>query len=339
MGNADRSVTILFGAWAMILFALPADLWALPAQTPADVVSRISSSPTCSARVVTGVCYCGAVPCAYRVSQFVPASFIETTRFPGESMLAGFDLMAMGSSGAAALAQTRQTHANGKDSTYEVHVFSMPERLVQLHNGCQSCKLSSARVPAQPSPMAAINMCGTEMLSAALGAAVEGSFETLGVTMTPAYLSELDFLNWRTGCRDLTLQNLFERGVAKCAITASVDVGGTLVQSLEGDPCIGAWGPLYPRQMRSLGSDEVRSSAIAAYRGMSVARTDLGSFPFPVDVAGKFQQAYPAVSSCVQAGAPGALPTDMLRSSDGAYAWIYWRPTTCCVPFDSVSNC
>ena len=307
MGNADRSVTIVFGAWAMILFALPADLWALPAQTPADVVSRISSSPTCSARVVTGVCYCGAVPCAYRVSQFVPASFIETTRFPGESMLAGFDLMAMGSSGAAALAQTRQTHANGKDSTYEVHVFSMPERLVQLHNGCQSCKISSARVPAQPSPMAAINMCGTEMLSTALGAAVEGSFETLGVTMTPAYLSELDFLNWRTGCRDLTLQNLFERGVANCAITASVDVGGTLVQSLEGDPCIGAWGPLYPRQMRSLGPDEVRSSAIAAYRGMSVARTDLGNFPFPVDIAGKFQQAYPAVSSCVQAGAPGAL--------------------------------
>jgi hypothetical protein len=56
------------------------------------------------------------------------------------------------------------------------------------------------------------------------------------------------------------------------------------------------------------------------------------------------QQAYPAVSTCFGVGEQ-PLPLAPLSarpvkaSADGRYGWIYWRPTTCCIGFDSLSHC
>jgi TraU protein len=104
------------------------------------------------------------------------------------------------------------------------------------------------------------------------------------------------------------------------------------------DACIGNWGPLYPRQMRTRGPTQVWSAAVAAYRGMSIARTELEKFPFPVDTTGKIQQAYPNVSACAMVGKT-PLPRSMKPSPDGAYGWFYWRPVACCIPFDAPATC
>jgi hypothetical protein len=163
-----------------------------------------------------------------------------------------------------------------------------------------------------------------------------------GYSLSLRYSSEADALQWRTGCRDFGLVNLLRSNGWTCSAAGGAEFPGApalAARLLGADACIGAWGPNFPRQMRTRGPDEVRSSAIAAYRALSLARTDLATFPFPVDTTGKLQQAYPAVSQCVRIGETPVLPSDMRRSSDGAYGWIYWRPTLCCVPFDVTSNC
>jgi hypothetical protein len=137
-----------------------------------------------------------------------------------------------------------------------------------------------------------------------------------------AYASEADAANWRTGCRDLV----------------AIDSWLPQLSSLR------AWGALYPRQMRDLGTPPVVYSAKTAYRALSIARDQLATFPFPVDLAGRMQQAYPAVSTCFDVGEqplPHAPDSDrpVQTSADGRYGWFYWRPVSCCVGFESLAHC
>ena len=101
---------------------------------------------------------------------------------------------------------------------------------------------------------------------------------------------------------------------------------------------------LRPRQMRDLGTPPVLYSAKTAYRALSIARDQLATFPFPVDLAARMQQAYPAVSSCFDIGEqplPQAPFSDrpVQTSADGRYGWFYWRPVTCCIGFQSLAMC
>jgi hypothetical protein len=320
---------------------------ALIKMTPADVAARISRSWQCTNYMIVGFCWCGLSPCAFLVAQYVPTSFIETTRAPGETMVTALDFsqLTAGAAGLAIGGDTRQINQSGMDNTYEAHVFTLPDRIVQLSNACLTCKPSSAQLAATPSPY-----------PRGLGDALCGSVTPIvtrlsnffdvgglgGYSLSLRYSSEADALQWRTGCRDMNLVDLLRSNGWTCSAEGAAQLAGSaepLARLLGADACIGTWGPNFPRQMRTRGPDEVRSSAIAAYRAMSIARTDLGTFPYPVDTLGKLQQAYPGVSQCVRIGASPVLPSDMRRSPDGAYGWIYWRPTLCCVPFDISSNC
>jgi hypothetical protein len=108
--------------------------------------------------------------------------------------------------------------------------------------------------------------------------------------------------------------------------------------------CLGAWGPLLSRQMRDIGPPPLLYSAKTAVRAMSIARDQIGSFPYPVDTGGKLQQIYPAASACFRVGhlplpqRPDAA-RPVLPSVDGRYAWIYWRQTTCCIGFPAARQC
>ena len=109
-------------------------------------------------------------------------------------------------------------------------------------------------------------------------------------------------------------------------------------------PRLRDWGALYPRQMRDLGTPPVLYSAKTAYRALSIARDQLATFPFPVDLAGRMQQAYPAVSTCFDVGEqplPQVPDSDrpVRTSEDGRYGWFYWRPVSCCVGFESLAHC
>ncbi len=343
----DLSTTLALVLCALVLVG-PETASALPQFTPATVVERINPSPACAQRVVVGTCWCGPVPCGWRVVQYVPTTFIETVRQPGETLLASFGTAMSTAAGAGGRpasgqlnGQTRQTHQNGRDSTFEAHIVSMPERLVQIRNGCTSCRLSTAQVPATPSPDSLPgSTCGdTSIIGQGVTDIASGQSTTAGISMPLHYASEVDALNWRTGCRDVAAQRVTGRPGASCDNGFDSRGSGAAMTPDSVNACIGRWGPLYPRQMRTRGPEERLSSAIATYRALSIARNDLGTYPYPVDTSGLLQQAYPAVSACLPVGSAPVLPPDVLRSPDGAYAWIYWRLTTCCIPFDIESNC
>jgi hypothetical protein len=245
----------------------------------------------------------------------VPVALIETTRAPGDSVVLGVAPPPIGASGSSSLSAT--------DNTAEVHVWTIPD--AALPPGmCLQCPPSSALAPmsAREPPV-----LGCDTLAQALQALAASPLQTAMAPWLPrlAYASEADALNWRTGCHDLLTAPAFP--IATCL----PDVAATLGASTA---CLGAWGPLKPRQMRDIGLDPVCFSAKTAVRGMSLAHTVWGTFPFPVDTSGRLQQIYPVGSACFPVGTlplpQASLGGATALSPDGRYVWIYWRLTSCC---------
>jgi hypothetical protein len=311
--------------WAVsrsTLFALSAALAWLPAPAAADpllgpvqLARRICPDPACTRTQVLGLCWCGPNPCGYQIHMFVPVAFVETVRGPGDSLL-GLPLLAEAAAGTLSSSQSEL------DNTAEAHAWVLGDAAWWLSGQppCLRCQPSAARSPPL-APPGADALCGP---ASAVAAALAGAGASSG-SLLPwlAYASEADSLNWRTGCRDLSAIDSWPLA----------DSAG-----------LGKWGPLYPRQMRDLGTPPVVYSAKTAYRALSIARDQLGTFPFPVDPSARMQQAYPAVSTCFDIGAqplPQAPFSDrpVQTSGDGRYGWFYWRPVTCCVGFQSLAQC
>ena len=317
--------------------------------TPWEIAARINFTPQCTHYAIVGYCYCGYTPCAWMVIQFVPVSFIETTRYPGDTMVAALDFsqLTVGASNAFP-GLTRQINQSGMDNSFENHNYSIPEKIYRQYTVCMMCEPKHAEAPyinksgGLLGTGAASSVCGsvTNMVNkySKVGD-IGGGFD--GYNMKLFYASEPDALNWRTGCRDMSLTHMLTSNAFTCTAAGIASFAGSpeLITNLIGeDSCIGNWGPLYPRQMRARGPTQVQSAAIAAYRGISIARTEMDRFPYPVDTTGKLQQAYPNISACTKVGTI-PLPTSMKPSLDGALGWIYWRPTGCCIPFNAYATC
>jgi hypothetical protein len=186
---------------------------------------------------------------------------------------------------------------------------------------CLRCQPSDARSAPPPAPAQPDPVCG---LASAIAAELTSTVASglASALLSLAYASEADAINWRTGCRDLLAIDAWPR-----------DPSG-----------LRGWGALYPRQMRDLGTPPVLYSAKTAYRALSIARDQLATFPCPVDLAARMQQAYPAISACFDVGdqplPQGANSQRPVRTSeDGRYGWFYWRPVSCCVNFESLAHC
>jgi hypothetical protein len=284
--------------------------------SPLELARRINTDPACTRTEFLGLCWCGNAPCGYWIRMYVPVAFAETVPAPGDSLL-GAALPA----GAPSPSTLSSSHS-GLDHTAEAHAWVLGDTAWKLSGpaACLGCQPSDARAPAPPPSSASDLACGS--ISTVIAALVS-SASSASPLPSLAYASEADFANWRTGCRDL----------------AGLDpwIAGPL-----GD--LGGWGRLYPRQMRDLGTSPVVYSCKTAFRALSIARDQLGTFPFPVDPAARMQQAYPAVSTCFDVGEqplPQAPASDrgVQTSADGRYGWFYWRPTLCCVKFEALARC
>jgi hypothetical protein len=320
-GARRRGVLDAFAAPAALVFSLllPSLHTAAAAAGgiagPLELVGRIKAGPTCTRPQVLGLCDCGGVPCGYRVLMHVPVAFVETVRAPGDSLLDA--LPGLATPEAAGTGSSRQS---GLDNTAEAHAWLLQDRAWTwiAQPPCLTCRPSDALQP--PPPAAPVPGCGLDMEPAAQGQPLPAWSPVLSAL---AYASEFDALNWRTGCRDL-----------QRAALPGADLAGSL----------GGWGSLYPRQMRDLGTSPVVYSAKSAYRALSIAREQLGTFGAPVDLAARMQQAYPAVSACFGVGEQplpelARSPQPVRASADGRYGWFYWRPVTCCVDFASLAQC
>lgn len=308
-----------------LLAPLLASLSLLPARVAAEpplgllgLARWISPEPACTRTQVLGLCWCGPNPCGYLIRMYVPVAFAETVRAPGDSLLSVPLPAAAGSDG------TLSSSHSGLDNTAEAHAWVLGNAVWLLAGRlpCLRCQPSDARSVGPPPSAAADLACGaaSSVVAALVSSGVSGSASLLP---SLAYASEADAVNWRTGCRDLF----------------AFDSWRTL------DPAsLGRWGSLYPRQMRDLGTPPVVYSAKTAFRALSIARDQLATFPFPVDLAARMQQAYPAVSTCFNVGEqplPQASSSDrpVQTSADGRYGWFYWRPVSCCVGFESLAHC
>ena len=314
---------------------------------PGELAQRINPSSDCTRAAVVGLCYCGYTPCGYWLEMYIPAVFVETVVRPGDTLLATRNFAAQVGKGGGTLA-TGSASLSTTDNTAEAHVWALSDSMMQASalQPCLVCKPSDSHVPAASggsslsSPCDPSGQIAAEILSAAAG---------VNIPYMPSlqYASEIDFTNWHTGCRDLSLANaLASNGFTCSAVGVAQWLGGgdALSRLIGADACVGAWGPLYPRQMRDIGNNPVVHSAKTSYRAMSIARDQLGQLPIPVDLAGRMQQAFPNVSACFGVGTlplpePGWSAQPTVASADGRYGWFYWRPVACCKRFDDYASC
>jgi hypothetical protein len=296
----------------------------------AGLLAQLYPDAACAEERVVGQCFCAGLPCGLRIERYVPVAFIETTRAPGDSLLEPLALPANPPG------PTVSSSLSATDNTSEAHVWSLPGGpLPGL--GCLTCTAASAASPVLRAPAQDL-ACGSAAAIVQEIASLTGRF---AVPWQPSlsYASEIDALNWRTGCRDRLLPTGdWLAGALHCASSGAVGLSGAA------NGCLGLWGPLMPRQMRDIGPGPLLYSAKTAVRAMSIARDQLAAFSYPVDSGGKLQQAYPAVSACFRVG---SLPLPQLPaaarpalvSPDGRYGWIYWRPSSCCVGFGAARQC
>jgi hypothetical protein len=328
----------------------PVPSFSLTQMSPMQLAGRFDR--TCTRRMVIGTC---KWPPRARIFMYVPVAYVETTGQPGQTTVKSPALLPLL---AASLSGPTMSQSRGAtDSTAEAHVYTLPDRLVLsagLGPANMVCTPSDAIVPHAQGPADTASFltrdgtCGplsqvTQSMAQTLLGAFDGTVSEALCTPKPAYLSEIDVPNWRTGCGDAALAALMTAHSLTCegANGALSFIGaGQAFGSLVGpDACLDKWGPLYPRQMRERGNNPVAGSARTAYRALSLARQSFGTLPFPVGLDGRMQQVYPQPSRCF---APGeTLPTGFAGtvSPDGVYGWVYWRPVTCCVPKVGVGGC
>jgi hypothetical protein len=314
--------------------------WA-PSQLLHKILQQAGIDSDCAQIRVLGQCYCAGLPCGLRVQRYVPVAIVETTRAPGDSVLGSVPIPVPPGLGGLGTVSSLES---ATDNTAEAHVWTLPGASLPGWP-CAACNAASAarpaaRVAAQSGATAAA--CGAaSAVAQALGTGA--AFTAAAGLPALAYSSEIDWFNWRTGCRDLVAADLVPAlpGIA-CDGAPSASMPSST--AAPADACIGHWGPLRPRQMRDIGPPPPLYAAKTAVRAMSIARDQLGNFAYPVDTSGKLQQVYPALSACF---AVGSLPLPQLpasarpvvTSADGRYAWIYWRLTSCCVGLSSAALC
>lgn len=315
--------------------------------SPGDLAQRINPSPACTQSAVTSLCFCGYTPCGYWLRMYVPAVFVETVVRPGDTLLdapsfgALIDKTVSLGTGSSSLSTT--------DNAAEAHAWTLSDQMLLMSSlpPCMICKPSDARVPAMSASTSSLSS-GCDP-SGAIASELLSVAAKIDIPYMPtlAYASEMDAVNWHTGCRDLSLANVLASNGFTCTaagIAQWLGADSALSRLIGADACVGLWGPLYPRQMRDIGGNPVLHSAKTSYRALSVARDQLGLLPIPVDLGGRLQQAFPAISACFGIGQlplpePGWSPQPTLASTDGRYGWFYWRQVACCVRFDDYASC
>jgi len=145
------------------------------------------------------------------------------------------------------------------------------------------------------------------------------------------YLSELDFMEWRTGA----LEAVNPKTIASISAAPLCGVTGPVT----GDLCMGSWGATYPRTGFLTHQSEVVGSAACAIRAVSISGL-LGSMGHvvleetgfaPSFEGDKLELIYPVVSGPIAIGENPIFWESGKLSQNGKYLWVYWRRRICCV--------
>lgn len=311
-----------------------------------DVTGLFVTDPTCLQYMILGYCYCGPYPCGYLVRHWLPVAFVETVKGIGDTLVSPTTTPLTGT-------RVKENEAQG----FEVRIWEIPEILKRLvmPEACMLCSDGYAKANnAGSKTMSQLKKfteqanvaCGgptTEAVQALIKKAVEKATDGM---LKLVYDSELDPVNWRTGCRDLPISHALAFIPVACATGSVLDtinqIGGiNLTNPIPGaDFCVGKWGSVLPRQYRAQGLTEFVGSGMAAYRALHIAAYTLNTFDYEVSTAGKLQPVFPHPSKCFFPGdSPFTVDLGRLTSPNGNYGYIYWVPVTCCISFLQMATC
>lgn len=313
-----------------------------------DITGLLIPDLTCLQYVILGYCYCGIppIPCGYMVRHWLPVAFVETVKGIGDTLVSPATTPLTGT-------RVRKNQSQG----FEVRIWEIPEILKRLvmPESCMLCSEADAKVENAASKTMAQLKAITEKANIACGGPTAEALQSLikqavekatGGLLKLVYDSEMDPVNWRTGCRDLPISNALAFMPVACATGSVLDTikqisGIDLANPIPGaDFCVGTWGSVIPRQYRAQGLTEFVGSGMAAYRALHIAAYTLNTFDFEVSTAGKLQPVFPHPSKCIFPG-DSPLTVDWMRktSPNGNYGYIYWVPVSCCITFPQMATC
>lgn len=286
------------------------------------------------------------------ISHYYPVALIELIRSPGDNAFGG-DV-----ANKAMASRTTKRVQNG----FEVRIWDIGP-LVDQMGQCMLCTSAEAQIGKL------LNGLSTDIFSdlggqlTEMGLELDKMAEANGQACGPTpqqvkqqidkfnraskidlfYTTELDVINWRTGCRDLSKEGFSSN--MKCLYNdVTGDLNGAFDLDIglfddDGKECVGAWGSVIPRQYRAVNT-EVVSAAFTGWRGLHVSNFDLKNFKYAFSMNTKLQHAHPVVSKCFKPGRSAIfVEKDTFSSPNGNYAFIYWVPTACCRGFSAIAAC
>lgn len=281
---------------------------------------------------------CGICVGTVIVNHYMPVAFVEVVKGPLDSLVV--DMSAVGDIGIANIGHTDENYT---ENFHAVRIWDIPYFMIDAAMGGQGCKLCdrSQAVPLPPQEVSVaasipgeVACNGGNIMGEAINRIMNKLTSLFPLQCVPQLMYDSNFdISWRNGCRDIATATSFNStgGLACGKLTGSilssigVDISGGL------DPCIGSWGPLYPRQMVTNGVDMLTSAATAAYRALHIAGYSTGTMPYRVDLGGKLKWVHPTPTLAMTPGTPSELfNLGQVVTPNGQYGFTWWAPVTCC---------
>lgn len=342
MNLERREFLALLGAGAASA-ATPS--WAQSVGSPDGLLTGLLQGINqCLKYKIVSTCYDDFVPIGFVVQHYLPTALIEIVKAPFDSVLAPSGSVLNGT-------RVRKDSMRLEQNAFEARAWAIKDYargvLTLWLSQCGWCNDRDANN--QWSGQLEFGQALKDVSSAAClvtdpaGAAASIMGMAFAGQLPLLYSSEIDFSQWRTGCRDALLTGV--TGPATAAIcTADAAINGPLPSPVTGpgaeELCVGSWGQLYPRQMYTTGTDELVAACLSAYRAMHLAKYDLKTFRGPVNRRCLLQPVYPGVRECFKVGlSRWFLSAKMPTSVDGRYAFYWWAPVGCCIGFSEVFDC
>jgi len=316
----------------------------------------IPLTPSCIQYRVLGCCdmHCTS----YVINHYLPVLLIEVVNKPGDSVFASPVISGVGGASGGVTGNTRI--AKHHEQGFEVRVWEISSKMRKAALGpvaCAMCEDQYAKFngymdreanPPDPLLKSGSKQCGGDKtLNMSLDKLTEISANTGAPKLV--YSTELDPINWRTGCRDMQFTAAKGPQIAvTCNAIALKSAASDVMSSLgfsysantsgPEEMCVGTWGPNYPRQYRSYNTD-ITGAAHEAYRAIHIASRVLKKNKYAIS-GGKLQAFYPSAGQCF---APGANPAEVDQkvrvSHNGKYGFIWWVPVTCCKSLSQMASC
>lgn len=324
----------------------------------------INTSCSCVEFRKVGYCRKWGVPVAVRVAHYVPVALIEVLRADSDSVMGG----SASFTGAASTANT------SREAGFDIRIWEISDmlRIIVLNIRAPCWCFTSGMSMAQ----SAMSGMGMQQLQNAVSAVSCNGTVLVSDMMSqmlaniplvnyfrPVYASAFD-PSWRDGCRDTAMAAALGPATAvTCAVAGALHsvggmidagtsalgletgiTGGSLSSWIPGaNMCVGSWGPLMPRQMRTNHLGVGVASAMAAYRGIHLAAFTVGTLRYDGSLNGKLQQFYPDKNDCFHPGDPILLLEGFKISQsitlEGKFGYIWWTSVSCCKGFGVYAYC